>query len=103
VIGSSFAGAYKHKNLRMNKEKTKASHHNPHSYQFPTYKGTDIADVDDGSTGELEGVFKGRPVLLSRFKQLPTQGIFQDLISRSDFGANFDKPALTLPPQYNVV
>jgi len=54
-------------------------------------------DVDDGSTGELEGIFKGRPVLLSRFEQLPAKGILEDMISRSDFGASFKKPALTLP------
>jgi len=36
VIGSSFAGAYTHKNARLNKAKTKASHHNMHGVQFPT-------------------------------------------------------------------
>jgi len=46
--------------------------------------------------GELEGVFMGKPVLLPRFQQ-PTRGILEDMLSRSDFNAGFDKPALTLP------
>jgi len=81
----------------MNKAKAKASHHNMHGVQFPTYRGSEEADVDDGSTGELEGIFNGRPVLISRFQELPTQGILEDLINRSDFGATFEKSALTLP------
>jgi len=58
VIGSSFAGAYTHKNARLNKTKTKSSHHNTHGVQFPTYKGSEVKDVYDGS---IESIFKGRP------------------------------------------
>jgi len=39
--------------------------------QFPIYRGTDSADVDDGSTGELEGVYSGMLILISRFLKLP--------------------------------
>jgi len=62
-IGKSFEGAYTHANNWLNKIKTQALHHNPHGIQFPTYRGTEDSDVDDGSTGELEGFFDGKPVL----------------------------------------
>jgi len=55
VSGNSFTGAYSHKNARLNNTKTKASHHNPYGFQFPTFRGSEIKDVDDGSTGKLEG------------------------------------------------
>jgi len=93
-IGYSFTGAYKHANSRLAKEKTKATHQNPHSFQFPIYKGTD-EDEDDGSTGELEGVFMGKLVLLSRFEQLPTKTILDDMANKSDLRSR--TPALTLP------
>jgi len=69
-IGKSFDGAYTHANNRLNKIKSQALHHKPHNKQFPTYRGTENADVEDGSTGELEGVYGRMPVLLSRFAQL---------------------------------
>jgi len=95
-IGSSFAGAYK--NYIMNKIKTKASDQNTHNKQFPTYGGTDHTDVDDESTGELEGVFECKPVLLSRFEQLPTRGIIEDMIKKMEVNQPFfTLPALTLP------
>jgi len=94
-IGKSFDGAYDHANSRLAKEKTKATHRNPHSFQFPTYKGTDEEDENDGSTGELEGVFMGMPVLLSRFEQLPAKTIINDMIKKSDLRSH--TPALTLP------
>jgi len=66
-IDSSFPGVYTHKNARLANKKTKASHHNEHGIQFPTYKGSEDEDGDISSTGELEGVFEGRPALLSQF------------------------------------
>jgi len=78
--------------------KTKSSRHNMHGFQFPTYKGSEVEDVDDGSTGELEGVFEGKPVLLSRFEQLPTKSILQDMIDKMDVSKPIAAlPALILP------
>jgi hypothetical protein len=49
VIGSSFAGEFTHKEARLNKRKSKASHQNQHSVQFRTFRGSENEDVDDGS------------------------------------------------------
>ena len=94
-IGSSFKGAYNHRILRTNKQKTKASLVNPHNSHFPIYKGTDNEDEDDGSTGELEGVFEGNHELISKFELLPVKGILNDMINKSDLRSC--TPALTLP------
>jgi len=75
LIGNSFDREFTHAKNRLEKIKTQASHHNPHYKQFPIYRGTDNADVDDGSTGELEGVYGEMLVLLSRFLTLPIRGI----------------------------
>jgi len=37
-IGNSFKGAYEYAKNRLENKKTKASHHNPHGIQFPTYR-----------------------------------------------------------------
>jgi len=66
TIGSAFDGAYNHGKNSSENKKTQASYSNTHNRQFPKYRGTDDADVDDGSTGELEGVYGKTPVLLSR-------------------------------------
>jgi len=92
-IGKSFSGAYGHKNARLNKTKTKASDQNPNKKQFPIYRGTDDPDADDGSTGELEGKFENKPVLLSRFEQLPSRGIIEDIIMKMES----KQPMSTLP------
>jgi len=63
VIGSSFKGAYEHQEARSKKEKTWAFVKNPHNHEFPINKGTDEAEIDDGSTRELEGVFCWSPVV----------------------------------------
>jgi len=68
-IGNAFDGAYNHAKNRSEKIKTQALYNNPHNRQFPIYRGTDNADVNDGSTGELEGVYGKTPVLLSRFSK----------------------------------
>jgi len=44
-------------------------------------------------TRELKGVFEGKPVLLSRFEELPTKGIIEDMIMKME--AN--QPVSTLP------
>jgi len=66
-IGNAFDGACNHAKNRDGNIKTQASYSNPHNRQFPIYRGTDDADVDDGSTGELEGVYGKMLVLLSIF------------------------------------
>jgi len=68
-------GQYNHGKNRSENIKTQASYNNPHNRQFPIYRGTDNPDVDDGSTGELEGIYGKMPVLLSRFSQLPTKSL----------------------------
>jgi len=92
-IGISFTGAYRHKNARLNKVKTKASVQNPNNKKFPIHRGTDDPDVDDGSTGELEGIFENKPVLLSRFEQLPSKPIIDDIIMKMEA----KQPMSTLP------
>jgi len=74
----------------LNKAKTKASHHSPHGVQFLTDWGSEDEDIDDGSTGELEGVFNGRPVLLSKFQELPTKGILDDMLIDSAMPVQLD-------------
>jgi len=81
TIGSAFDGAYNHGKNRSENIKTQALYSNPHNRQFPICRGTDDADVDDGSTGELEGVYGKMLVLLSRFSQLPTKSILQDMLN----------------------
>jgi len=78
--------------------KTQALCSNPHNRQFPIYRGTDDADVDDGSTGELEGVYSKMPVLLSRFTQVPIKGILQDMLNKLDISpSQVTSPVLTFP------
>jgi len=81
-IGRSFTRAYRH--ARLNRTKTKASVQNPNNKQFPIYRGTDDPDVDDGSTGELEGIFENKPVLLPRFEQLPSKPIIDNIIMKME-------------------
>jgi len=63
--------------------------YNPNPHLFPTYK----AKKGELPTGELEGVFEGKPVLLSRFEEIPTKGIIEDMIMKME--AN--QPVSTLP------
>jgi len=94
-IGKSFDGAYTHANNRLKKIKIQALHHNPHNKQFPIYRGTDNADVDDGSTGELEGVYSRTLILISRFLTLPKTTILQDILRKMDVSASL--PDITFP------
>jgi len=75
-IGKSFEGPFTHAKNRLDKIKTQALHHKPHNKQFPTYTGTENADVNDGSAGELKGIYSKT---LSRFTQLLIRGILQDI------------------------
>ena len=84
TIGNAFEAAYNHANNRLNKIQTQASYTNPHNREFPIYRGSDDPDTNDGSTGELEGVYKGMPVLLSRFTKVPIRGILQDMADKLD-------------------
>jgi len=93
TIGSTFEGAFDHAKNRTDKKKTQALYSNPHNRQFPIYRGTDEADVDDGSTGELEGVYGKKLVLLSRFTQVPITGILNDMINNLEVSP----PKVTLP------
>jgi len=96
AIGNSFEGAFTHAKNRL--KKTQALHHNPNNRQFPTYRGTENADLDDGSTGELEGFYGKMLVLLSRFAQLPIRGILQDICNRMDISPSIAPlAALTFP------
>jgi len=98
TIGSTFDGAFNHAKNRMDKKKTQALYSNPHNTQFPIYRGTDDPDVDDGSTGELEGIYGKTPVLLSRFTQVPMKGILNDMINKLDVSPpKVTLPALTFP------
>jgi len=95
-IGNAFDGAYTHATNRLNKTKTQALYNDPHNRQFPIYRGTDNADVNDGSTGELEGVYGKTPVLLSRFSKLPIRGILQDMLDKMNFSSTIAPlPTLT--------
>jgi len=95
-IGNSFYGAFAYKNDRLNKAKTQASKNNQNNNKFPIYRGTDDPDVDDGSTGELEGVFEGKPVLLSRFDHLPVIGITNHMVMKMEAKQHVSTlPALT--------
>jgi len=98
TIGNAFDAAFNHAKNRTDKKKTQALYTNPHNTQFPIYGGIDDPDVDDGSTGELEGVYGRMPVLLSRFTQVPMKGILSDMINKLD--GNPPKaavPAITFP------
>jgi len=64
--------------------------YNPNPLLFPTYKGNRLGQPP---TGELEDVFEGRPILLSRFEELPIKGIIEDMIMKME--AN--QPLSTLP------
>jgi len=83
-IGGSLYAAYHHRAARLAKAETKASETNKHNKQFPIYRGTDNPDVDDFATGELQGVFKGEPVLLSKFEKLPVKGITDNMIMKME-------------------
>jgi len=65
TIGSTFDGAFNHAKNRLDKKDPSLVHQ--HNTQFPIYRGTDDPNADDGSTGELEGIYGGMLVLLSRF------------------------------------
>jgi len=98
TIGSAFDGASNHAKNRMDKIKTQALYNNPHNTQFPIYRGTDDADVDDGSTGELEGVYSKMLVLISRFTQVPITGILQDMLNKMEVSPpQVALPVLTFP------
>jgi len=98
TIGSTFDGAFNHAKNRQDKKKTQASYTNPHNTQFPIYRGNDDPDADDGSTGELEGVYSRMPVLLSRFTLVLITGILQDMIDKLDHNpTKVALPAITFP------
>jgi len=89
ILGSSFVGAIKHREAVLKGQYDKNLVYNPNPDLFPTYKGKS----GKLPTGELKGVFEGKPVLLSRFEELPTKGIIEDMIMK--MGAN--QPVSTLP------
>jgi len=96
TIGNAFDAAYIHAQNRLNKQQTQALYTNPHNRVFPIYRGSDNPDTDDGSTGELEGVYDGTPVLLSRFTKVPIKGILQDMANKLDLNpAQIPLPTLT--------
>jgi len=98
TIGNAFDAAFNHAKNRLDKKQTQASYINQHNTQFPIYRGTDDPDADDGSTGELEGVFGGTLVLLSRFTQVPITGILQDMVNKLDRSPpQVALPTLTFP------
>jgi len=101
-IGKSFDGAYTHVTNRLNKIKIQASHHNQNNKQFPIYRGTENPDVDDGSTGELEGVYSEMPVLLSRFAKLPNKSILQDILNKMDISPPIVTPPVLTFPNPNI-
>jgi len=84
TIGNVFDVAFNHAKNRLDKKQTQALYINQHNTQFLIYRGTDDPDADDCSTGELEDVYGGMPVLLSRFTQVPITGILQDMINKLD-------------------
>jgi len=67
ILGSSFVGAIKHRDAVLKGQYDQKLAYNPNQHLFPTYKGK----LGKLPTGELKGVFKGKPVLLSRFEELP--------------------------------
>jgi len=83
-IGGSLYVEYHHRAARLAKVETKASETNKHNKQFPIYRGTDKPNVDDFATGELEGVFEGEPVLLSKFEKLLVKGITDGVIMKME-------------------
>jgi len=85
--------AYIHAENRLNKKQTQASYTNPHNKEFPIYRGTDDPYTEDGSTGELEGVYNGTPVLLSRFTKVPIKSILKDMANKLD-----RSPSQVAPP-----
>jgi len=96
TFGNAFDAAYIHAQNRLTKQQTRASYTNPHNREFPIYRGTDDPDTDDGSTGELEGVYNRTPVLLSRFTKVPMKGILQDMANKLDLTpSKVPPPALT--------
>jgi len=96
TIGNAFEAAYIHAENRLNEKQTQALYTNPHNSEFPIYRGTDDLYTDDGSTGELEGVYEGMPVLLSRFTKVPIKGILQDMANKLDINpSQVPLPTLT--------
>jgi hypothetical protein len=89
ILGSSFIGAIAHREALLKGEYDPDLAYNPNPQLFPTYMGKS----GKLPTGELEGVFEGKPVLLSRFEGLPTKGIIEDMIMKME--AN--QPVSTLP------
>jgi len=66
-IGKSFAGSIKYRDLILNGENTYPSKYNKNYSQFCTYKAFEDNQLP---TGELEGVFEGKPFLWFRFEEL---------------------------------
>jgi len=96
TIGNAFDAAFNHATNRLNKKQTQALYTNPHNREFPIYRGTDDPDTNDGSTGELEGVYDRMPALLSRFTKVPIRGILQDMANKLDRNpSQVAPPALT--------
>jgi len=89
ILGSSFVGAIKHRDAVLKGQYDPKLAYNPNQHLFPTYKGKS----GKLPTGELKGVFEGKHVLLSRFEDLPTKGIIEDMIMKME--AN--QPVSTLP------
>jgi len=90
ILGSSFVGAIDHRDAVLKGQYDPKLAYNPHQHLFPTYKGNRLGQPP---TRELEGVFEDKPVLLSRFEDLPTKGIIEDMILKME--AN--QPMSTLP------
>jgi len=74
----------------LNGKNTYPSKYNEHYFQFCTYKALEDNVLP---TSKLEGVFEGKPVLLSRFEELPTFSIFEDMIMEMEA----KQPMSTLP------
>jgi len=89
ILGSSFVGAIKHREAVLKKQYNPNLAYNPNQHLFPTYK----SKSGKLPTGELKGVFKDMPVLLSRFEELPTKGIIEDMIMKMEV----NQPVSTLP------
>jgi len=89
ILGHSFIGAIGHREAVLRGEYDPKLAYNPYPHLFPTYKGK----LGKLPTGELKGVFKRMPVLLSRFEGLPTKGIIDNMIMKMDA----HQPVSTLP------
>jgi len=90
VLGSSFVGPIKHRDAILKGEYDPKLVYNPNMLLFPTYGGNSFHQLP---TRELKGVFEGKPVLLSRFEELPTARILGDMIKKMEA----KQPVSTLP------